>query len=107
MSELSRELGVSLSAMTQIADRLERARLVQRITSGEDRRVKLLRLTERGEEIMRKRDVVHTQRVLDVLGKLTPGSREHILAALELFLTACNGTDGHGVATEAARSPST
>ena len=34
MSALSRELGVSQSAMTQIADRLERARLVQRIAAS-------------------------------------------------------------------------
>ena len=34
MSALSRELGVSVSAMTQIADRLERARLVHRVPDG-------------------------------------------------------------------------
>ena len=31
---LGRELGVSLSAMTQIADRLERARLVKRVPAA-------------------------------------------------------------------------
>ena len=35
MSALSRELGVTLSAMTQIADRLERANLVSRVAEAE------------------------------------------------------------------------
>src|SRR5438477_7631090 len=47
MSVLGRELNVSLSAMTQIADRLERARLVKRVTVGDDRRVRCLQLTGR------------------------------------------------------------
>ena len=38
MSALSRDLSVSLSALTQIADRLERADLVQRVAEGSDRR---------------------------------------------------------------------
>ena len=48
MSVLSQELGVSLSALTQMADRLERAKLVARVASGKDRRVRHLQLTERG-----------------------------------------------------------
>ena len=55
MSALGRELGVSLSAMTQIADRLERARLVKRVAKGGDRRVRCLQLTDGGEKIMRLR----------------------------------------------------
>ena len=53
MSALSRELGVSLSALTQIADRLERARLVKRTAAEDDRRVRCLQLTARGEKMMR------------------------------------------------------
>src|ERR1041385_5838242 len=51
MSVLGRELGMSLSAMTQIADRLERARLVKRVSVGADRRVRCLQLTGRGEKL--------------------------------------------------------
>ena len=50
MSALSREFGVSLSAMTRIADRLERARLVKRVAEGGDRRIRHLQLTPRGEK---------------------------------------------------------
>ena len=56
MSSLSRELGVSQSAMTQIADRLERARLVRRTFEGSDRRIRSLQLTPRGQKIMQLRE---------------------------------------------------
>ena len=62
MSVLSRELGVSLSAMTQIADRLERARLVKRQFEGTDRRVRSLQLTSRGQKIMQAREEARVQR---------------------------------------------
>src|SRR5438132_703498 len=45
MSDLGRDLGVSRSAMTQIADRLERTKLVKRASDGTDRRVRCLKLT--------------------------------------------------------------
>jgi DNA-binding MarR family transcriptional regulator len=90
MSALSRELGVSQSAMTQIADRLERARLVQRVAEGSDRRVKCLQLTPRGERIMRNRDDVRIQRVLGVLEQLPPKARREILKSLETFAGACS-----------------
>ena len=54
MSVLSRELGVSLSALTQIADRLERTRLVKRVVEENDRRVRCLQLTARGEKMTRR-----------------------------------------------------
>src|SRR5215472_9587622 len=45
VSAVSEELGISVSATTQIADRLERAGLVERVAERDDRRMKLLRLT--------------------------------------------------------------
>ena len=74
MSSLSRELGVSLSAMTQIADRLERAGLVRRVAEGSDRRVRCLQLTERGERIMRKREEVRLDRMAAAWEHLSAGT---------------------------------
>ena len=89
MSVLSRELGTSLSAMTQIADRLERACLVQRVAEGTDRRIKCLQLTPRGEKIMRAREDSRIQRVLAVLEHLSPTERKEVLKSLEMFMSAC------------------
>ncbi|MGW8257161.1 MAG: MarR family winged helix-turn-helix transcriptional regulator, partial [Thermoguttaceae bacterium] len=72
MSVLSRELGVSLSAMTQLADRLERANLVSRVAAHADRRVRCLQLTPQGEKMMRLRDNYRVKRVLAVLNNISP-----------------------------------
>ncbi len=89
MSELSRELGVSLSAMTQIADRLERSRLVKRSFEGTDRRVRCLQLTARGQRIMRLREDARTQRASQVLRRLSAGEQDSVISALETLLRAC------------------
>ena len=105
MSALSRELGVSLSAMTQIADRLERARLVNRVADGMDRRIRCLQLTERGQKLMRSREEARNRRVLAVLEQLSPGARSEVLAALETLVEAwavANGKGGEAVCAAAA-----
>ena len=107
MSSLSRELGVSLSALTQIADRLESARLVTRVAHGSDRRVRYLQLTERGETVMRLREDARVQRTRAVLEHLSPKAREDVAAALETLMNACtaiHGEDAAGEAAEAAQS---
>lgn len=88
MSALSHELGVSLSAMTQIADRLERAKLVFRVTDNSDRRIRCLQLTPQGEKIMHRHEQSRIRNVLAVLNNLSPGARKEILAALETLLEA-------------------
>jgi DNA-binding MarR family transcriptional regulator len=89
MSMLSREMGVSLSAMTQIADRLERSRLVTRVSEGPDRRVRCLQLTPHGEHLMHRRDAEHAQSVREVLEHLSPRARSEALKSLDALLQAC------------------
>ncbi len=88
MSALSRELGVTLSAMTQIADRLERANMVSRVAEEKDRRVRCLQLTPRAEKIMRRHDDSRIRSVSNVLSRLSPDERKGILAALETLMNA-------------------
>jgi len=88
MSALSRELGVSLSAMTQIADRLERARLVKRSFEGNDRRVRSLQLTARGQKIMRLREEVRIQRAQSVVEQMSESSREQVIQSMRTLLSA-------------------
>ncbi len=90
MSALSRELGVSLSALTQIADRLEKAGLVKRVVEENDRRVRCLQLTVRGDKMMRKRSEARVQRMLSVLERLSAPQRELVRASLEILVTACS-----------------
>jgi DNA-binding MarR family transcriptional regulator len=92
MSALSRELGVSLSAMTQLADRLERAQLVNRVAQGGDRRVRCLQLTERGEKMMRYHEDLRVRRISAALEHLEPGARKQVTAALQTMIQACLAT---------------
>jgi DNA-binding MarR family transcriptional regulator len=94
MSSLSRELGVSLSAMTQIADRLERARLVKRSFVGSDRRVRSLQLTPRGQEIMRLREEARINRAAVVAERMTRAARAKVISAMTTLLDACS-TNGN------------
>jgi DNA-binding MarR family transcriptional regulator len=113
MSVLSRELGVSLSALTQIADRLERARLVKRVAQENDRRVRCLQLTPRAEKMMRKRREARVLRTLAVLERLVAQQREAVRTSLEILLDACSavgagptvasGAESDGRKTAAAR----
>jgi DNA-binding MarR family transcriptional regulator len=88
MSSLSQELGVSLSAMTQIADRLERVALVHRYTADDDRRVRVLQLTDHGREIMEAHEAARLIRATTVLKHLTSQQREEALESLQLLLEA-------------------
>lgn len=49
-----RELGVTLPSVTSAVDHLERAGLVRRSRSPEDRRIALIALTERGAKALRR-----------------------------------------------------
>lgn len=98
MSSIGRELGVSLSAMTQIANRLERAGLVERVAQGKDRRVRRLQLTKLGSEMMRRRENARIHSALAVMGHLAPTARKEVLATLQTLIDACiaaHGQDGH------------
>lgn len=90
MSAISRELNITLSATTQIADRLEGSGMVERVCETEDRRVKCLQLTPKGEEIMRKRRIRRTADVEKVLAGMSPDARGEVVDALQTLLRACN-----------------
>jgi DNA-binding MarR family transcriptional regulator len=88
MTMLGEELAISVSAVTQIADRLERAGLVERVAEADDRRMKLLRLTECGAKLMCDRREMRVRRVCDVLEQLAPDERAGALRALRALLDA-------------------
>src|SRR5437016_5986269 len=89
MTALSEELGISVSAITQIAIRLERIRFVERVVHERDRRMRLLRLTEYGAETMRYRRELRVRSAAKHLESLSPADREELLAALRALLDAC------------------
>jgi DNA-binding MarR family transcriptional regulator len=94
MKELSVELGVSQSAITQIADRLEAAGLVRRGAPGDDRRVKNLELTPRARKVLREREEQRIDRVREILEQLSSADRQTLLESLGRFGVAAQELDG-------------
>lgn len=88
MTVISHELGISLSAVTQIADRLQREGLVSRSCGEDDRRVRLLQLTEAGLQRVQQRYERRLERALVVLRALQEDQREASLTALETLAAA-------------------
>ena len=66
MSEVADLLINSASGMTRIADRLARSGLVARETPEGNRRVVLLRLTDRGSEVLEKADRAFSEALDDL-----------------------------------------
>jgi DNA-binding MarR family transcriptional regulator len=93
MSCLSKELGVSLSAITQLADRLEKADLVERYTEPGDLRVKKLQLSRNGEGIMRARRNRRAERLIKVLENIPHKDRDMIAKAFQKLYDASLAID--------------
>jgi len=89
MSALSRELGVSLSAITQIADRLVAAGLAERVAEEADRRVRCLQLTIQGRQIMQRRQQIKIRRAQAALQHISRGDQKKLLASLANLKHAC------------------
>src|SRR5438067_772845 len=89
MTALSEELGISVSAITQLAIRLEKIRFVERVVHERDRRMRLLRLTEYGRETMRYRRELRVRSAANHLARLSGAGRADLLTALRALLDAC------------------
>ncbi|HLJ54678.1 MAG TPA: MarR family transcriptional regulator [Chthonomonadaceae bacterium] len=99
MSSVAEELAISTSAVTQLADRMERSGLVERVAAPCDRRLKHLRLTPRAEQMMSERRASRTGRARDALVMLPAQQRDDLIEALEQLLKATIAT---GCPVEAA-----
>lgn len=92
LSGLSGELGISVSAVTQLADRLDQAGLVERVPGVEDRRTKLVRLTQAGAVIMRERRTARINRVYRALCRIPSSERDAMLETIRNLLEAATET---------------
>ena len=102
ISSICEEIEISASAVTQIADRLERAGLVERVAELDDRRMKNLQLTAYGEHLMASRREQRVRRVAETLENLAPEEREAALDAVQTLIDAAIATAHH---TDTERVP--
>ena len=93
MSEIGRGLKLSPSAVTQVSDRLERRGLIERVFQDEDRRVRKLRLTRKGQQIVRSRERKQLRRIAAALDTLTPNELDQVMTGLETLAQSCTSTE--------------
>lgn len=93
ISQIATELHISVSAVTQVTDRLEKVGLVERVyetlADGGDRRYRYVQLTEHGREMFQKRREHRQTRVAEMLECIPPERHAAIRQALETMLAAC------------------
>ncbi len=92
MTTLAHELGITLSALTQLVDRLEHAGLVARTADENDRRVKQLQLTPYAVEIFARRKAARIQRAAHALATMGEEKQLLVLETLHLLLNALQDT---------------
>jgi DNA-binding MarR family transcriptional regulator len=86
LAELAAEEGISPPALSGHVDRLERAGLLERVRSSEDRRRVGLRLTEEGARVMRNVRARRTTWLAERLRVLDPEELAAVDAAMPALL---------------------
>jgi len=82
LAELAAEEGISPPALSGHVDRLERAGLLERVRSTQDRRRVGLRLTDEGVKLMRRIRARRTTWLAERLRRLEPAEFEAVEAAI-------------------------
>lgn len=86
MSDLAAELGISLGAVTALADRMARAGMIERQRSTSDRRVILLVLTDHGQRVLEQIAQARNTVMKKYFGKLTAGELSQMEALCRKML---------------------
>lgn len=100
ITAIADELSISVSAATQLADRLEKSGMVERASDASDRRIRLVSLTEHGTEVMRTRRELRCSQVRKVLKRLSDDDRCALVEALQKLLNATWDESAHLPASE-------
>jgi DNA-binding MarR family transcriptional regulator len=100
MSEMATQLVGSPSGTTRIADRLERAGLIERATPRDNRRIVLVELTESGRRLLAKAERVFREALEESFG--THLSRNDVVQLRQLMRQLL---EGNGAWQEARCSP--
>lgn len=92
--DLARHMGIGAPTMSAALARLERAGYLERAPRDRDRRVRELRLTDRGQRAMSATSVLDAGRVAALLERLTAGERKRAVEGLRLLAQAARAFRG-------------
>ena len=83
ISDLSKNLGVALSTMTELVNRLAKKQFVKKIKDYKDRRIVWINLTKKGAKIIQEINRRKQEHILSILEKLTEKERKLLIDILE------------------------
>ncbi|OPX29500.1 MAG: hypothetical protein B1H08_03710 [Candidatus Omnitrophica bacterium 4484_171] len=83
VSDLSKSLGVALSTMTELVNRLVKKQFVKKIKDLKDRRIVWINLTRRGLKIIQEINKKKQRHILSILEKLTQRERQILIDILK------------------------
>ena len=92
MGQVAKMFNVTLSATTQIVERLVQKRFLTRVSKPADRRVSILELTAAGKALVQELEKLQVEVLEPVLQRLSTRDRDHLIKGLEKFVEAV--TDG-------------
>ena len=99
MSAISERFEVTPAAASQLVDKLVQSGLIQRVEDPNDRRAKLLNLTDKGRDLIRQGIEERYRWVEELAGKLTAEERAQISDALNIMTRAAQEVEQDAVST--------
>ncbi len=91
VTDVARTFGITLPAVTQVVDRLESKRFVERLENARDRRQVLLTLTRSGHALVRDLEAAQISGLSEVLQRIAPAERKEVIRGLERLVAAARG----------------
>jgi DNA-binding MarR family transcriptional regulator len=88
MGQVAKTFNVTLSAITQIVDRLVQKQFLTRVSNPTDRRVYILELTTEGKALVQELEKLQVEVLEPVLQRLSARDRDHLIKGLEKFVEA-------------------
>jgi DNA-binding MarR family transcriptional regulator len=79
---------MTYSAASQLTDRLVKKGFATRAENKEDRRVSEIRLTDEGQDVVRRIRLQRVEGMSQILGRMDPGQRSTLIENLEHFILA-------------------
>lgn len=86
VNQLAKHLGVTKAAVSQLLDSLIEADLIERSENPEDRRMKLIALTDEGKSLVRKTMTTRNAWLADFVQNFSEEEKAQILPALQLMI---------------------
>lgn len=94
MKELKDRLNLAFSTTTENVDRLVREKMVLRINDPNDRRVVRVKLTKKGERLIRRLNKIKEKQIVKTLEKLSFSNRKCLLKNFEGIFSILNKIKG-------------